>query len=309
MLAENLPFCPCCNAKDYTAGGAHISGGGSSQWFTCQGCRAVVLVLFEGPCSYMLFFEEEKSVQSILDSWVNTDVAVLIRDANDRFEKEKKRMWLEFLPEFLERHGAKEVQPGCISYHNLPTQAAKDEIDEYNKLERTPGFIRGFKSSPLLPKIPSGVQVLGWTVEGWARQDAQASQSVPVPRDPITVRNEEFWNDVFGVLEITGATPTQNGYHHHSNEPWFRFSRYGVDFLVGWRKRVVSLEMRFSDSKDVTPLRDLAAKDNTTFEVEGHWGTQPHNPTVKGSHVLIHAWGREKCVEYLKAMMEIARAA
>jgi hypothetical protein len=329
MLPENLPQCPICAVSDgdakstYRSGGAYIGGGHSHQWFTCLGCNAPVLLLGEAGAAYLIFasglyMPTETEAQEARRSstpfsmthasptdWVNSVVAVTMRDWSSRREAAKKKAWLDFLPGFLERHNVKEDAPGCIRYHELPTQAAKDEIDERHKHEND---LPGFEDSPPLPRIPSGVFVLRHTREGWETQGTHASWDLEVPPDPITVQNAAFWKDVFEKVEITGATEIPNGYHHAPNEPWFRFEVGTTTFEVGWRKRVVSITATSTSELDLTAIFEKAKADNVTFEIDTSYGTKDRPTPVHGKSVLVHAWGRDKCVEYLNALLMVARA-
>jgi hypothetical protein len=320
MLVENLPQCPICNQHSYRSGGAHIGGGSMQQWFTCEVCDISVLLMSESAAGYLIYTsreytetanerqerERDGNGRPAPIEWLNGSVAVTLRDWAERREAKKHQMWLEFLPGFLERHNVQEYKPGCIVYHDLPTQEAKDEID---KRHETDGKVPGFLDSPPLPKIPSGVVVLQHTQTGWVRQDHGSSWDLEVPPDPITVRNAAFWNDVFEKVEITGATEIPNGYLRHApNEPWFKFEVGSFTFEVGWRKRVVSITATSPEKQDFSAIHELAKRDDVTFEIDAIYGTKHQSQPVRGKSVLIHAWGRDKCVEYLNALLMVARA-
>lgn len=329
MLPENLPQCPICAAYDSTAessyrpGGASIGGGHAHQWFTCLGCSAPVLLWQEAGAGYLIFSsglyvptpQEAHDASRASDAfsmrrsapteWVNGIVGVTLRDWESRRDAARKKAWLGFLPGFLERHNVKESEPGCIRYHDLPTQEAKDEIDEWNKHEH---LVPGFEDSPPLPRIPSGIFVLRHTHAGWNEQDQGSSWDIEVPPDPITVRNAAFWKEVFEKVEVSGATEIPNGYCRAPNEPWFKFVVGGVTFEVGWRKRVVSITATSTTELDFTVIFEKAKADNVTFEIDDFYGTKDRPMPVHGKSVLIHAWSRDKCIEYLNALLMVARA-
>ena len=81
-------------------------------------------------------------------------------------------------------------------------------------------------------------------------------------------------------------TPIKNEYWgEETSPPWFRVKTAIGEFIIGWRKRVIS----------ITWPRHLAAP--PLFE----------NEDVTQESNLIHAWGRDKCIEYLRAIRDLAR--
>lgn len=319
MLTENLPPCPACSMHSYKPGGAYIGGGSIHQWFTCQWCDAAVMLWGESGASYLIYTtksytetpsECETRRQRGEDKpapieWMNNVVAVTLRDWKWKWEAAKKAKWINFLPGFLQRHNTQETSPGCIRYHDLPTQDAKDEIDEYNKHAHD---LPGFENSPHLPLIPDGVIVLRHTEIGWDRESNAVSQTLEVPPDPITVDNDAYFKKVFEEVGVAHVEKVQNRYHGHANEPWFQFHIGDVVFTMGHRKHVVSIHMESLSKRNYRPLRDLAARDNVTFDVDDRYGHAHVDFSYEGNNTLIHAWGQGRCIEYLKTMLMIASA-
>jgi hypothetical protein len=287
------------------------------QWFICGVCNLPVLQMDQHGAAYLFHTtreyretsserEERKRVEGSRPTpidWLNNVVMVTLRDWGHRREEKKKQMWLEFLPGFLKRHNVQESEPGCIRYHDLPTQEAKDEIDAQHETDwKVPGFL----DSPPIPKIPPGIVVFRGTQEGWKQQDQGSSWDLEVPPDPITVQNAAFWKEIFEKVEVTGATEIPNGYLHAPNRPWFKFIVGSIAFEVGWRKRVVQISARSTDVHDFSEIFELAKRDEVTFELDDVYGTKQDLHT-RGKTVLVHAWGRDKCVEYLNSLLVVAR--
>jgi len=68
--------------------------------------------------------------------------------------------------------------------------------------------------------------------------------------------------------------------------PWYAVNADGIPFTIGWRKRVISIQ-----STDPRIVFDkIFLKEDVT--------KSPHE---------IHAWGREKCIEYLSAIRKIVK--
>lgn len=76
-----------------------------------------------------------------------------------------------------------------------------------------------------------------------------------------------------------------NSYHPNATEswPWARLTTPWGDIVFGWRKRVITIHLEF----DGLNLETLFSQEDVT----------------KGEH-LIHAWGKEKAIEYLTRIRE-----
>lgn len=304
MLPEQLPPCLLCGERMYDSGGASISPLLVQEWFQCRSCDGRVLSLWKGT-GYLIYFpdtaftaqRQEKHLNPGLAAWVDDVVLVTLRDFEARREAAKRRAWLAFLPGFLERHNVMETEPGCIAYHQLPTQAAKDEIDEW---ERKSHDQPGFDSAPSLAQIPDLVWVYGHDGNKWRVQDKDASHRVPLPRDPITVENAEYWGSILAEVGITKYEETENRYSSDSSKirPWFTFDVDDVEFVVGWRTRVVELVASSKRTIDFSSVEELGQRDNVTFG---------RNVDGEPSYVKIHAYTKVKCIEYLRAMLAAAR--
>ena len=94
-----------------------------------------------------------------------------------------------------------------------------------------------------------------------------------------------------------------NGYCNQdccSHLPWFRFHTSDGDIIIGWRKRVISIEWQ----ENFKPFdMDIFNGENVTKWCENF----SHIPTSINHGMLtttgkrgIHAWGREKAIKYLK---------
>ena len=95
----------------------------------------------------------------------------------------------------------------------------------------------------------------------------------------------EYFSNIFaeaGYKKIK-LTPIENQYYRSDHSaPWYQVAAYGRIFTIGWRKRVI--EIRLENYPELNLER--------VFRLE---------EVTKGAH-LIHAWGKDKCVEYLRAI-------
>lgn len=83
-----------------------------------------------------------------------------------------------------------------------------------------------------------------------------------------------------------------NGYCHEdccSHIPWFLFHTIDGDIIMGWRKRVISIE--WQENYKPFDMKELfGTEDVTKWEKDGKRG--------------IHAWGQEKAFEYLRNVLK-----
>jgi hypothetical protein len=244
-----------------------------------------------------------------------------------------------------------------ISYSDMP-EAARVLYDQFfsgglpapTTYSRTGNYLP-FPPELLEPVMPpqfpfdSGATLWVATSRGedpaWMLVDPKVSAALPVPRDPILVENERYFAKVWSALqEIVGPlniSETANDYG--GIEPWYRFTVGSGTFTVGWRKRVVSVQVHSDSTFPTESIRPLALRDNTTYIATvpprrvkpSDWpepvsasdrevlnriaspedgcvdyqaaGWQSELPMV--TDLTIHAWTQEKLVEYLTALCHI----
>ncbi len=108
-------------------------------------------------------------------------------------------------------------------------------------------------------------------------------------RQYLASTEKKYFLDIFteaGFKNITLAE-TQNEYCRCDRcAPWYVVCADNHYFLIGWRKRVINIEM---DSPRIDFAKLFATEE-----------------TTKGSN-NIHAWGRKKCIEYLTTIKNILK--
>jgi len=98
---------------------------------------------------------------------------------------------------------------------------------------------------------------------------------------------QEYFEKIFAEAGYKKAilTPIANQYCQCDHcAPWYKVDADGTFFTIGWRKRVISIQ-----SADTRIIFDKIF---------------PSEETTKSAHE-IHAWGREKCIEYLKTLKRL----
>ncbi len=147
-------------------------------------------------------------------------------------------------------------------------------------------------------RIPPVVETCPQCLEGWDIQNAHnyhfdsyddnRSYHKNCWKLKIIEGHQKFWRELAADVssDIVEIRAIPNGYMGDSrNDPWFIFETAKGPITVGRRKSVYSVSWRHSEiQKDGKEL----------FKAEG----------VTTDRNLVHAWSRDKLVEYLKKLLE-----
>lgn len=167
---------------------------------------------------------------------------------------------------------------------------------------------------PLPPRIP-GDDVIVWIhhvsssdskPSVWERVDPESTKYLAIPPDPIRVDHDALFSSIFSAVGIPESAQKEipNRYYKDTanKNPWYSIRIGEVEFVVGPRKRVISIEIRRIDGKDFDEgsypfdyriLDALASKDHVTY-------------SDSPSCISIHAWGKDKAIEYLGILVAAA---
>jgi len=142
------------------------------------------------------------------------------------------------------------------------------------------------QSVPCPPKVPAELEVFVRIkdVDGgmtWVHIDEemrQISMSLEVPEDPVLTDSKIFFETVFGRVceQVEGAqiqpTPIANRYYPEGTKgvpPWMAFEIGASTFRVGWRKRVVAIQVTTPTGLPTKAIEPIAVADRVTFTVLG----------------------------------------
>jgi hypothetical protein len=167
---------------------------------------------------------------------------------------------------------------------------------------------------PIPPECSGMVEIMfRKTDEEWEPILPHDTIGVEVPVDPIKLRHDEHWIETFRKLELDGGLHSQfrtgdvkripNQYYDDkaNNEPWFEFMLHGAKFVVGPRKRVVSIEVEKEEPFPVGNIADLAREANTSYWADDDW----HNwDQPEAKKLVVHAWNQENVIRYIGAIIE-----
>lgn len=306
MLTEQLPTC-IFGHKDWGSGGASLGPGYTQEWFTCKSCGLTALFLSENGGNVFLILEEldETRLPKHISTWINDVLriswranALKIKEARDVIEA---RYWDEAC--VVVRVPLKTTYP----------QISEDKRQEFSEISggyqndplwRQP---EGINLSPLPPQLPTGVACFILTGrEGdtfiWKSVGHDETTSLAVPDDPIKVKHDAYFGEVFQVLrhELGIDFKPEEIPNQYSPgwkpQPWFKFQIGENTFIVGPRKRVDSILVKAPTGIATEEIRKVALdQDNTTYSPNGNW----HGDDSLAQTLEVHAWTKEKLIQYL----------
>lgn len=170
------------------------------------------------------------------------------------------------------------------------------------------------------PGLPEGVNLLfrHEDAEGYTAADFDLSAKTEMPPDPCRIRHDEVMMGIIRAsLEAAGMNPssvtpevTKNGYWSDPtmSEPWYTFEVNGTRITIGPRKRVINIEATLPKPMPVSAIRDVAMADNVTYAAFGDPSGGYQDKRGLADKIVVHAWGKDKAIEYLTHLLTIAKA-
>ena len=185
------------------------------------------------------------------------------------------------------------------------SQEILDALEAHAAAGKKSWYQTGHPASPIPPQVP-GDEVSVWIqnkVDGewtWEAVDAGRSQEIEVPVDPIKLRHAKLFNEIFEAVGLANKTRTElpNGYYkdQFKNEPWYAIAYGDYTITIGPRKRVINIKMQRKNNEafDSSVVKALGEKDGVTCK-----------GGPKERECLLHAWGKDKAIEYLGTMLDM----
>lgn len=305
MLSEDAPRC-LCGAHNWEGRGASI-GRMTQESFQCRTCGRMICVLWA--YSNGVAFQHVLRTGDIgeFTDWANKVLLVTLRAEGEKIEAARGAFldaaWQTFLSEHNLPADTKEVPEHL--------QKAKTDWWYSDRASESPQYRRppGFDLPPLPANVPDNMYLLlvnNGPGERYVPVDNAATKGLPVPADPIRVRHDAYYLPIFAELGIQAdeLSLIRNEYCGAENEPWYAFTVGTVVFKVGPRKRVTSIQVESDAPLDVRAISAVAQADGVTYYLDGMW--TPWEATA-GCKAEVHAWSREKVVEYLTLLIAAAR--
>jgi hypothetical protein len=163
------------------------------------------------------------------------------------------------------------------------------------------------KSPPIPPQLPDELTAYRMTdnqERGWVLFDRDICRQTPVPKDPIRVHHDEFWDELLTKMDLKNCViEVPNRYYddHLNLEPWFEFTAPGGQVIrFGPRKRVLAIQVTSEKPFLCEGIAKAAKLDNVTFEADGRW--QPWD-TEEAKSIEVHAWNEESFTAYFGWIM------
>ncbi len=305
MLPEQLPNCACGN-HNWKSGGASFGGPIDSQWFTCSngdcGRPALLLSNRSGfillqPAGDLREFNDIK-----LNEWINSVLLPTWLDFDARLAETLKPI------ELAHRHKLCDQLGLAHDVESIPEELDDQWEEGWKEYYRDPEnkCPEGFHDQPIPPKLTAYnmIAMLFTRDQKWEPVDLEASDRAEVPPDPIRVRHDLFYKEVFAAIkEVLGVDispiEVENLYSENTAlQPWYLFGINGIGIRVGPRKRVFQILVevpKHREPMETKVIREIAMTDQVTYTADAEWQSSKTTSRL----IEIHAWNKEKLIHYL----------
>jgi hypothetical protein len=302
MLTADLPACALCGSNRYEPRGANLSPSLCQQGFRCLSCNADIVLLSMDVCHLLMFaatpahFEYVNGV--LLSTW---------------------RAWIEHVTPFreqiygdLRRQSLEELGiPEDADVFKLPEGIRRQQHERMEELNRLHSlqlrFPPGSEPCPLPPKMPRDMTAMVKPHDVWTRIKPEDTAHLPVSPDPIRVRHDRIFNEIFTTVRLgldikfDRITMIPNEYFDdkYQRQPWYTLEVGNGDIVIGPRKRVIEIRALMKEPHmrmNVEELLSMADQDGVTWNCSG--------PPRAASACEIHAWGQAKATEYLSVLIQ-----
>lgn len=297
-MPEQAPEC-LCGTQQWNPGGGTFSPGLHSQWFTCNHCgRPAIDIGNSGGHAFIISTNDNGEFPKDGLNWINSTLLLVWRDVQERLTAARDMVEKEAWDAFCVREGL----PQGTKIDTMDKgqterlRAMFDELYQENRWRRPAGF----EKQDLPPQIPESITVFHPTEDDeWKMIDHAETADVEIPADPVRVRHDAYFNEVFAALENElgqfDRVEIKNEYCGAENEPWYQFTLGDFTFTVGPRKRVIAIKVDAPDGIDTESIRSVAQADETTYMADGGWQS---NAAVANA-IEVHAWTKEKLIQYI----------
>ena len=296
-MPDQAPKC-LCGTKQWNPGGGSFSPGLQSQWFTCNTCKRPALDIGNGGGHAFIISNLNLHFPQEGLKWVNSTLLLVWRVVLERLTMARNVIEQEACDTFCKGEGLAQGTK-IDGMDEAQTERFRSMWDALYKDDRwrKPA---GFENQGLPPMVPQCVTVFHPLDNGeWLMIDHTKTVDITVPADPIRVRHDTYFNEVFAKLEDElgkiERTEVKNEYCGAENEPWYQFSIGKVVFTVGPRKRVIAVKITAPEGINTDAIRSVAQADQTTYTADGGW----QSDAIIATAIEVHAWTKEKLVEYL----------
>ncbi len=303
MLSEDLPKC-LCDKKKWKPGSAMLSADLNQQVYQCGNCgRAAIFLSHHGGNVLVIAKTVVQELSEATYTWLNEVVLPTWRDCEERLAQARKPVEQRWCNYACDEVGI----PRGSEFEKVPEAKHQQWRDFWRLLNEYPLYRTpaGFERPLIPPQLPEGLvaYLLLRHQEGntkWEEIKREDSMALPVPPDPIRVKHDAFYNEVFTTLgqNLGHDFVTEhvvNQYCGAKNEPWFQFTLGNNTLVVGPRKRVTAIKVISPEGLNTEGIRNAAKKEETTYYANCGW--QSEDPVAMTLEV--HAWNKEQLLQFL----------
>lgn len=306
-MPEKAPGC-LCGTKQWNPGGASFSPGLQSQWFRCNTCKRPAIDIGNGGGhAFIISSDDGGEFPEDGMNWINTTLLLVWRAVQERLTSARNVIKQEARDAFCESEGLSQGTK-IDAMDGGQTERFRAMWDVLYKEPRWQKPA-GFEEQALPPMVPQSVTIFHPTEDGeWKMVDHAETVDIEVPADPIRVRHDAYFTEVFAALESElgkiERVEVKNEYCGSDNEPWYKFSLGKSTFTIGPRKRVIAIKIDAPDGINTDAIRSTAQADETTYTADGGWQSDAEVATT----IEVHAWTKKKLIEYLSILGRTSEA-
>lgn len=294
-MPSEMPDCLCCFST-WQPGDSQFGPGGSFQWFTCAKCGVTALSVYYDEGVVLMTSSCRVNFTETELSYVNGPLMTALRFRHMRLDEAREVLANRYWDRACDTVGV----PRGTRVDRVPEDKLQAWREAY-RYNEDPQWRNPSESGEAFipPQVPSTLVAFTRLHGRWRECAREETARLLVPLDPIRIRHDEYWEEVFKALApLADIKPlmTDNEYCGSRLEPWYQFDVNGALFTVGPRKRVANIRVVFPDgpTPDLSGIAAVARRDDVTFEMGSHGG-------------IIHAWNKFRLVEYLTILIGVAK--
>ena len=303
MEAHDLPVCPC-GTKKWSSGGASISPTLAQFCYSCASClRPGQFISSLGGAVFFTPTQGISKFPDVVNEWFEISLLPAWR-----VREEEIKAVQQLIEDRWRKYACDEVGvPHGTEYNKIPKTKCRQWNNFWELLQSYPPYLNpfGFEKPVIPPQLP--LEITAFILSKrmgdgrvWKKVSHKESRSLPVPSDPIRVRHDAFYKEVFAdTRRLLGVefTPEEvrNEYCGAAAQPWFKFKLGRNTVVVGPRKRVTAIKVTSPGGFNTRDLRAAALAIPVTYMANG----LRQDEVVVAQSVEVHAWDKAQLLRFL----------
>jgi len=299
---ESTPNC-VCGKNNWQDHGGYLGSELQQRGMLCLSCGGIsTFISARGGNIFVIPNKRSDQIPQSAIDWINGTVLPTWRARWEEIERARKPL-----------------EETICTHFGLPIEAtyqdvSEDKIEEWHKLwdelQGRPDYRIpvGFECPPIPAQMPEGITCYIQTSTGiWRWVSREETLKLTEPPDPIRVRHDDFFKQVFtelaGIIgiETVAREEIPNEYCGSKNEPWYSFNLGSNTIKLGPRKRVYAIKIQAPNGFETKQLRAVTVEEyNNTYWNDGDW----QGKAATASKIEVHAWNKEQLMRLLTIVVQ-----